>query len=400
MNTTRTSAIHALMLLTLLTLGAGQIGCKKKSSNNTSSGGGTHPSQQNPYTGNPGNLAGSWTGKNSSGGDFRFTVNNGFIDGFSNSWLNSAAAQNMNTSFTAQSYKLGIPIDPSTGKFDGYLESVHLKGTFLSDDSASGAISAVDSSSNLPELSWTAKLTSGRPDNYKVRIDISKLGSMGVIDTNTGIRICEENEYRCNADFSPGAQLTLTASTLSPLYTFTGWGSNNACSSFGTSSCQLTLNSSIDFSLYGSFNEINVDGTYTGTTEQGKAVTLTIVNNVVTITSQVKMGSSNCVFNVAETDDYDLFYVSDKKALLFYMNKTPQLTAWGFYTSPTAISGTIFFDSNKVAGTASGCLGSGYIDYSIGGSASAAAMSTMSMHNHEADISRLAQLDRAARSRR
>ncbi len=234
--------------------------------------------------------------------------------------------------------------------------------------------------------------------NGQLRLNISKSYSMGVIDTNTGQRICQEADSTCQADFAKGTQVTLIPSSLSPLYTFEGWGpSSGPCSSFGKNNCQFTMNSNIDISMYNSFKEINVDGAYTGLTEQNRPFTLTVSNNIVTFNGEIEMGSGSCVYNLNETDDYNLFYVSSDQTLLFYIGESGKKSISGHFTSPSLVHGLIFLDTNLIPGTAAECRDRKFIDYNNGG---LAALSAASSAGHpELEMSRAERLKSEARNR-
>ena len=65
-------------------------GCKKSRSGGDGGGGGIPPSQQNPYSGDPGLLGGDWSGQNSTGGNFSFSVHNGIVDGYTLELISAA----------------------------------------------------------------------------------------------------------------------------------------------------------------------------------------------------------------------------------------------------------------------------------------------------------------------
>src|SRR5690348_6948621 len=118
--------------------------CKKKSHNDsTNSGGGNVPSGEQPFTGDAGNLGGTWTGKNATGGETDIVVENGFITGADLNFVCPSSVSSKNLSpkhLAAKTFIDGIAIDSTTGKFDGFLGSFQLSGSFSSDKKVFGVI--------------------------------------------------------------------------------------------------------------------------------------------------------------------------------------------------------------------------------------------------------------------
>lgn len=363
MNRTKYAGVFFIMAFLMINL----TGCKNDSSSGspTSSGGGTlPPGKQKPFSGDIGKLSGDWTGTNSLKKGISFTVKNGIILSYSNDWGTSGVK--------IQSFTEGIPIDPKTGLFDGYFGSIRFWGIFYDDNSAVGQLQNI-SDLDAPVMTWIAKLKTGKPDDTKYRVDVQKWG-LGIVETTTGQRICEENEFQCNADFTPGTELTLRARALSPLYEFIHWGIG-ACGG-SNETCEVTMDEHKSIQMdFDSFQEINVDGTYTGTTEQGRPVTVSVQDNIVTVVSKVVIGPSNCVMDVNITDTSAMYYSSFFQDLSFYISHSEDLAVYGGFSTPTSVQATISMDTTEKPGVSAGCRGTAFVDFSIGGGIAVSSLS-------------------------
>ncbi len=337
-------------LALVVSLGTG-TGCHKKNSNGGgSSGGGTPPVQTNPnqYNGNPGKLGGTWSGQNSKGGNFSMTIEKGMIKNLSTSMLAASGVQAQGQEVHIQQYEQSIPIEASSGKFEGFIGDYLVRGEFVTDQSSKGEIIAYTNPVNgaIPEATWTAGLDIAAPDTQFAKVEFLKTYGSGLIDVTVGqntVMICGEEEFLCNASYPVGTQVTLTPRSLNPLYHFNTWDPNGDCASAGSGACSIKLDASKY--LVAEFKPVNVDGTYRGTTSQGKPITISINGNTVRAQTQIEMGINNCVFNFDMASSDELFYSSLFGGLLFFIDNQSDSVS-GVVTSPNSISeGLIFYDS-------------------------------------------------------
>ena len=347
------------------------MACKKDGDSGSGGGGNVGPNPNTSYSGDPGKLGGTWEGENASGGEITLIIKEGFITGFGNVWMGTQSKN-----LTPKEYTQRIAIDPPSGEFEGIIGLQGLEGKFLTDTSVSGQI--VDLEGILPTLTFNATQTNSMPDTARMELLITKSFFVGAVDTSDNVRICEEEDFLCNASFAPGTKVTLVAKSLSPLYHFKDWGAQGDCSSFGNENCTLTLNEHKN--VLAEFEEENIDGTYTGQTDQGENVTLRVNDNKVTLDATVRNGTDQCPTSITAKDEFGLIYSSLAGGLSFFgeIDSSDYFSyAIGTFTSKQDFEGFIVYDNTDKPFVSEDCKSWEIVDFNNrGGSFSSKKVTT------------------------
>ncbi len=231
-----------LTILALYGLGSGLIGCKKKqdSNNQTSSGGGAPPPSPAP------GVQVLTVTKSGTGGGVVVSTPSGISCGVN----------------CTKSYNQGTVVTLTTGS----VTSGSVFSGWTGDCSGMGAcVVTMSASKNVTAQFGTAPLP--------VNVTLMGTGIGTVTSSPAGIS-CGLN---CGANFSAGSNVTLTAAPQNAFSTFAGWA--GACS--GTGVCSVTIDSAKNVTA--TFNKVDLNGTWVGTTNQGLNMQFIVDTNKVSV---------------------------------------------------------------------------------------------------------------------